>query len=401
MGYYKLYTLLTILFHPIISLYLRYRLYKGKEDKERFGERLGYSSIARPKGKLIWIHCASVGESISVLPLISRLKENILITTGTITSAKLLKDKLPQNAIHQYIPVDRVGGVNRFLNHWQPDLAVWVESELWPHLVLKAKCPMILLNGRMSDDSYKKWKRFEPFINQLLQKFSVILPQSKNEKFEDLGAENVKYIGNIKYSAPPLGYDERELAKLQNEIGERKVWLVASTHSGEEEIIKIAQAIIKKKYSDALTIIVPRHPNRAGDILKIFPEATLRSQVLSISSNVYIADTMGEMGLFYQLADIAFIGGSLIPHGGHNPLEPAKLNCAVIYGQYIDNFKEIYNELEDATIKVNNAEELASAVIKLFDDEEYRQNLNKKAYEIAMSKMDIWDEVKQEIENLL
>lgn len=437
-GYYTFYSVLTFLFSPIITLYLRYRLAKGKEDKARFRERLGHPSKKRPAGKLIWIHCASVGESFSVLPLINEIKENILITSGTVTSANILKNRLPDNVIHQYVPVDRLGGVKRFLNHWKPDLAIWVESELWPHLILNCKCPMILLNGRMSEESYNKWQKMRSFINLLLSRFKIIFPQSKNEKFRELGAENVKYIGNIKYAAPPLEYDEGELEKLKKEIGDRKVFLVVSTHEGEEIFIKLALTAIKKEFDDILIIIVPRHPERAGEIKKVFPDAVLRSQSESVflskeemvedkdeaqklardtsielstvpdvlkddsePDNVYIADTMGELGLFYKLCDVALIGGSLVPHGGHNPLEAAKLNCAVIYGEFVDNFKEIYDELGESAIQVLDETSLSDTVVKLLKDEEYRKKITKEAYDKAMSKMDILDEIKKEIERLL
>jgi len=402
----KLYAILTILLAPIIRLYLQYRLYKGKEDAGRFRERLGYASKPRPAGKLTWFHCASVGESISVLPLIERLSDtNILITSGTVTSAKLLEKEIAKRdgktIIHQYVPVDTIFAVKRFLKHWQPDLAVWVESELWPNLVLQTKCPMLLLNGRMSEKSYQKWRKMRPFIKSLLGKFTLVLPQTEHEKFAELGAKNVRYIGNLKYTAPPLSYDEKELAKLQTQIGDKKIWVAASTHKGEEEIIKQTHEFIRKSYSDTLTIIIPRHPNRRNEIMAIFPDAGLRSENSSIKSDVYIADTMGELGLFYSLSDIAFVGGSLIPHGGHNPLEPAKLHCAVITGKYVHNFNEIYAELGDAVMYADDAKQLANTVIKLWKDEEYRAGQADKAYQIAMSKMDILDKIVECLEGKL
>lgn len=392
-----LYAILTLLLTPFIRVYLWWRLRKGKEDKSRFRERLGYTSKPRPAGKLTWFHCASVGESLSILPLIDRLDTHILITSGTVTSANLLAKEIAKREdktiIHQYVPVDSITAVRRFLTHWQPDLGVWVESELWPNLVWQTRCPMVLLNARMSEKSYRNWNRIRPIAKALLSKFELILPQSEHNRFEALGAKNVRCVGNLKYAAAPLACDDSKLEEMRQAICGRKFWVVASTHRGEEEIIKQTHELIAEKHSDILTIIVPRHPDRKEEIRSIFPHAEFRSEGALPTSDIYIADTMGEMGLFYTFADVVCVGGSLIPHGGHNPLEPAKLHCAIISGKYVHNFTEIYEELGDAVLYADTAEDLANSVIRLWDNDELRVGQAELAYNVAMSKMAVLDEI--------
>lgn len=267
----SLYRSLTTIAAPLISLYLRRRLNRGKEHPTRFNERRGITSLKRPTGRLVWLHGASVGEAVSLLPLISIIKTSypdlsILLTTGTVTSAALMEKRLPSGVIHQFIPVDRLPYVDRFLNHWKPDLALWTESELWPNLVHethKRKITMTLINARMSEKSLKTWTRLSSMIKTLLGAFDLILAQTQNDgaRYEQLGAKEVRCIGNLKYASPALPTDTAELEKLKTIIGERPVWLAASTHPGEELYFANIHQQLKKQFPTLLTLIAPRHPN--------------------------------------------------------------------------------------------------------------------------------------------
>ena len=368
---YSTYKYLTVVFEPFIWLYLRYRLRKGKEDGARICERFGYASLAKPKGKLIWIHAASVGESISVLPLIERLcvrypDYHVLLTTVTVTSAKMVASRLPVRALHHYLPVDALRPVQRFLDHWQPDLALWVESELWPNLLMETKrvrCPMLLLNARISDKSYENWQRYRTLAQQLLPCFHVVLAQTERvqQRFQKLGATFVGYLGNLKYDAPPLPFKIDDLEQLKRAQIDRPCWLAASTHPGEETAILSVHQRLKQQFPNILTIIAPRHPAEGDKIRELSTVNTAqrsKKEMLLPDTEIYIADTLGELGLFFKLAPIVFMGGSLIPRGGHNPLEPARLGCAVITGPYVHHFTEVFEELELAGGLIRVADEM-------------------------------------------
>jgi 3-deoxy-D-manno-octulosonic-acid transferase len=380
----KLYQVITHVASPLINGYLKKRMKKGKEDPLRFHERLGKAKLPRPDGVVIWIHGASVGEAISVLPLIERLVQankeaHFLFTTGTVTSAKLLADRLPARTIHQYVPVDTLPAVDSFLAHWQPNLALWVESELWPNLVTQTakQCKMLLVNGRMSERSYKKWLKHKSLCRKLLGCFELVLPWSRDDakRFEVLGAKSVNYLGNIKYDAPPLPDDAEKRHYMEVMIGQRPVWLAASTHHGEEEIIAAAHKKLKEKYPELLTIIAPRHPKRAAEIIRDISHLGLYIALRSVNdeiigrTDIYIADTLGELGMFFNLAPIVFIGNSLVGNGGHNPLEPARSNCAILYGQHMENFTEITAEMEEHKAAVmTDANRLVSTLDELLGD---------------------------------
>lgn len=413
----KLYQILTILLTPLINLYILRRKFRGKEDPERFSERLGKPSHIRPNGKLIWVHAASVGESISILPLIERLstkytKHNFLITTGTITSAKLLENRMPPRTIHQYIPVDRIPYVRDFLEHWQPDLALWVESELWPNLITKAavRCPLVLVNGRMSDSSFNTWQKYPSFIRELLGKFNLCLAQSRQdgERLEILGAHDVRYPGNIKYDAPALPADKKILSELAAQIGSRKLWLAASTHKGEEIIASDIHKQLKVKFPDLLTIIVPRHATRKNEILSDLESSGLNISVRSKGdkitdrTDIYLADTMGELGMFFRLAKIVFIGNSLVPNGGHNPLEPARIGCAIIVGPHMFNFAEINREfLENhAMITAKDSDDLKVIIADLLINNEKTVKLIASSLALVQEKNHIVDKIIAEIETV-
>lgn len=349
---------------PAIQLYLNRRLRAGKEDPERFTERLGQASLPRPHGRLLWIHAASVGESLSVLPLLERLLAarpdwHALITTGTVTSARLMADRLPARAVHQYVPVDRPAWVRRFLDHWRPDAALWMESELWPALVLETArrgVPMALLNGRMSARSFRRWSHFGGFARQLLGSFTLTFGQSEEDsaRLAALGAHTAPCPGNLKSAAPPLPVDDDALDTLRAVIGNRPLWLAASTHAGEEALAWRVHQRLAAHHPGLLTIIVPRHPPRgdgvAAELLSLGARVAQRSKgtLPDVETTIYLADTMGETGLFYRLSRLVLIGKSLIGQGGQNPLEPARLGAVVLFGPHMDNFVAMADRLLQA-----------------------------------------------------
>ncbi len=380
---------LTHLGNPLLGAHLRSRVKRGKEEEARLSERRGITNAVRPAGKLLWIHAASVGESLSVLPLINAVLAqdedlSVLITTGTVTSAKLLEEQLPPRAQHQYVPLDRVNSVRRFLDHWKPDAGIWVESELWPTLLTESKSrgiPLGLVNARMSKKSARGWKRLPRTAAQMLGAFDVILAQDNitARRLSELGAGHLLELGNLKLAADPLPADEGELARLRDAIGNRPVWIAASTHK-EEEIIASAHQHLEKQLPNVLSIIVPRQPRRFDVVEQELVAAGLkvarrsRGDAIAEDTQVYLADTMGEMGLFLRLGAVAFLGRSLFDKGGSNPLEPARLNCAIVHGPYIENFDDLYEKLRaiHGARAVEDVETLAQAVADLLADEPAR-----------------------------
>ena len=372
---------------PVVALYLARRMAHGKEDRERFGERQGHASRVRPPGPLVWVHAASNGEAVSMLSLIDRLLVerpalSVLVTTGTVTSARLLAHRLPADrAWHQYVPVDRPAYVRRFLDHWRPDLALWVESELWPNLVTetdRAGTPLLLLNGRMSLRSFRGWQRLPGFIGPLLACFELCLAQDdvQADRFRRLGAAAATSVGDLKTAAAPLPCDEGELARIAADAGNRPLWLAASTHAGEEEAAADTHRALMRERPGLLTIIAPRHPARAEEIAAMLKQRGLNvarrsaGDALDSHIDIYLADTLGELGLFYRLAGIAFIGGSLTPVGGHNPLEAALLDCAILHGPDMSNCAAMAQSLAAAggSIQVEDAATLTNAVRRLLGD---------------------------------
>lgn len=334
-------------FSPAMPLLLRQRAARGKEDRSRARERLGIASLARPDGDVFWVHGASMGECQAALPLITRLLEggdcSVLVTSGTVTSAHMMQQQLPPGALHQYVPIDTPRATARFLNHWKPQVALFVESDLWPNLILGAAARGVKLaqvNARISARSFTRWRRARRVAAALLGCFDVCLAQDEEiaERFRALGAPDVRVVGSLKADAPPLSADESALAAMKSAIGARPVLLAAQTHPGEDETILPAHDSLRTMHPDLLTIIVPRHPERGGDIAMLCGcrKAARRSAGDAITSDVavYIADTLGELGLFYRLTPFCFVGGTLVPMGGHNPLEPAKLHCAVLAGPH-------------------------------------------------------------------
>ncbi len=363
-----LYAAATRLAEPLAPGLLSRRAARGKEDLARVGERLGHASAPRPPGPLVWLHGVSVGESLSLLPLAQALAapgRTLLVTSGTRTSAELLATRLPPGVIHQYAPVDAPGAVRRFLDHWRPDAGVLVESELWPNLILTAKArgvKLALVSARMTQASADGWARAPGAARALLGAFDLILPQEAQTqaRLTNLGATTGPRL-NLKLVGEALPFDAGELARLKAAIGPRKVVLAASTHPGEDEIIAAA---FRAAQTDALLIVAPRHPDRGEAVAGLLAGQGFKTarrgarQPLAPDTQAYVADTLGEMGLFFRAADVAVMGGSYVPGvGGHNPLEPARLGVAIVTGPHAFNAAAIYAEMfiEVAAIETPDA----------------------------------------------
>ncbi|MSU91935.1 3-deoxy-D-manno-octulosonic acid transferase [Rhodobacteraceae bacterium 2CG4] len=351
---------------PFVRGVLRRRLSRGKEDPDRLHERLGRPAMPRPEGRLAWFHAASVGESVSLLALVETLLQaqpdlRVMITTGTRTSAELIAERLPARAFHQYVPVDTGPAVRRFLAHWRPDLAVWTESELWPRLLVATRArgiPALLINARMSARSARRMGRLGAYGAALLGRFDAILAQddAQAERLLALGAPpgRVEVTGSLKDTAQPLPHEPNALKTLVKTLAGRTVWLAASTHEGEEEMVSRAHREARRSVPGLLLILAPRHPERgpriASDLRAEGWTVAVRSEGGKPDRNtdIYLADTLGEMGLWYRIASVSFIGGSLVDVGGHNPFEPALLGSAILTGPFIQNFETAYTRFRRA-----------------------------------------------------
>lgn len=380
----------TSILRPIAPLMLSWRERQGKEDPARRGERFGVSDRPRPEGPLVWIHAASVGETNAILPLIDGLRSanpqlNFVLTTGTVTSAKLAAARLGPRAFHQYVPLDSPEFARRFIGHWRPDLAIFTESEIWPNLILESSAggvPMALVNARMSGRSYHRWQRNRSLSRPLFSRFDIVLAQNEDlaRRFGDLGARNVSAVGNLKIDSPAPPIDARALEKLRAALGDRPALVVASTHAGEEELIADAHALMARDIAGLCTILAPRHPERGLAIAEQLKRRGLTVAQRSIGvlpgqrTDIYIADTIGELGTLYALSPVAFIGGSLVAHGGQNPIEALRHGAAVITGPHVHNFRDAYRTLlkHKGAISVNNADELARAAAFLLRSEPER-----------------------------
>jgi 3-deoxy-D-manno-octulosonic-acid transferase len=399
------YRALTRLAAPLAPLMLAWRTRRGKEEPERRPERFGQASAPRPPGFVAWFHAASVGEANAVLPVIeaiagTRPELQLLLTTGTVTSAKLARARLPQGAVHQYVPLDNQAFVQRFLEHWRPDLAVFVESEIWPNLVLETKAkgiPLILVNGRISFASFRRWRKRPGLSRPLFSAFSLVLAQNDRlaQRFAALGAPQALSVGNLKADAPPPPVELAGHKRLAAALSGRTAWLAASTHPGEDDMVALAHLAMKQRLPDLLTIIVPRHPERGPPIAKLLGSGAnltvaLRSTgaLPDAATDIYIADTIGELGLFYNLVPVAFIGGSLVPHGGQNPVEAIKLGAAVLTGPHWRNFADAYSELLRAggCTQVSDAASLGAAALALLEDHQARAAMMARA-EGAIARM--------------
>ena len=405
---------------PFLKNMLEKRCKQGKEDPQRLGERMGIASKQRPDGALIWLHAASVGEAQSMLILINALKEKykdayFLITTGTVTSAELMGKRLSKRAFHQYYPVDHPKWVKSFLDHWQPDFVIWMESELWPNMLStigKRNIPAVMVNARLSEKSFTRWRKSKRAAARILSVFDTIMTQTEQDAayYKDLCAtpDKVLLTDNLKYSADPLPADEEHLKALQKTIGERPVWLYASTHDGEEELACRLHKHLKRSHEDLLTIIAPRHPERREALGRICKENGLeyilrgdKRNLPAEDTDIYIADTLGEMGLFYELSPIACIGRSFSNDGGggHNPIEAAQKHCVILHGPRVQNLQQIFDDMDEsgAAIKLKDENDFENRLKKLLEDEEGMIAMQNKAHRFVSEKAGIIDRI---MENL-
>lgn len=378
----RTYRLATVILSPAVPMLLRRRGRRGKEDRDRAAERVGIASVARPDGRLVWVHGASNGECLAALPLMQALVANgvkVLVTSGTVTSAELMQTRLPAGAVHQFVPIDTPAATERFINHWRPDVALFVDSDLWPNLILGARAQgvrLALINARISQRSFEGWRWARKTVQAILAAFDVCLAQDEQiaARFRMLGAGDVRVAGSLKEDAPPLSFAGDKLAELQTATAGRPILLAAQTHPGEDETILPAHDMLRRRFPDLLTIIVPRHPARGAEIAQLCATRTWQRRsaggLIARETAVYIADTMGELGLFYRLAPFAFVGGTIVPKGGHNPLEPARLHCAVIAGPHTFNSQSAFEAVFGAqgTGRVNTSVEIASLAEQLLAD---------------------------------
>jgi len=417
-GLIRAYSGLTKLLAPMLPLWLKRRARKGKEDPERQGERFGIASMPRPKGQLFWMHGASVGEVTMLLPLIDKVlaehpNAQILVTSGTTTSAELMAKRLPSRAFHQYIPLDTPKAVKAFLDHWKPDMAIWAESEIWPNLLLQTQThniPMALINARMSEKSVHGWMKRRKSAQSLFGCFDVILAgdDATANGLSNLLGREIQSIGNLKEAAPALPVNATDLSKLKGQIGDRLIWCAASTHKGEEEIILAAHKEVRAKHPNALLILALRHPERREEIFTLVGNThmSIRSHKTDLHelSSVYLFDTIGEMGLAYSLAQITLVCGSLIEGlMGHNPLEPARFSNAVLTGQHISSFTDSNSSM----IAFNAAERILSptmigrAVSELFSDPDTLAQKQRLAFDYAQSRNTVLDVLWDQLTSIL
>ena len=404
-----IYKILSIIFIPIVIIIVFLRILQGKEINSRIKERFAFSKIKRPTGKLIWINASSIGEYLATISLIKKIrkikpKTKILITTNTKTSALLAKKISDKNIIHQFTPQDNPLVIKKFLNYWKPSLVLWMESEFWPIIldeIKKFNIKIILLNGRMSDKSFRNWNYFKFFFKKVITNFSLILTMSKidQKNFKKLGAKNIGYIGNLKFCNEDQTYNKSIEKKAKKLIGNRPVWLAASTHSGEENIVAVSHNLLKKelKLKNLLTVIVPRNIKRSTDIVKeirsIVPSVKLfNSQFISKNTEIIVDDSIGQLEMWYKNIKTVFLGKSLPPKGGQNPIEPARNGCAIISGT-MSNFKEIEKEMliNKCILHIKNNLDLFNATKNFVKRDSYAKKFRVNAKNYVKSKSLILD----------
>ena len=384
------YKLITYLFYPLAHLYLLLRLFKKKESSERYKEKLSKISVERGEGFLIWFHVASVGEAMSILPLIENCIDEkkinkILLTSITLSSGTILEKRYKENkkVTHQYLPLDVPIFINRFLNHWRPQLSIFIDSEIWPNLISEIsnkKIPLLLINARITEKSFKRWELILSFAKSIFSKFDLCIASNKeSENFlKILGAKNIKNYGNLKFSQNRINLNSKLDFTFLNKIKKRRIWCAASTHATEENLCAETHIRIKKTYEDVLTIIIPRHIDRAGKIIDELSRLNLKVALYSnlhevdYNTDILIIDSYGESLKFYDISKYVFVGkslvNSLIKNSGQNPIEPARLGCKIFHGPNVSNFKEIYKYLKTLGItkEINNPDELSLSMVEEF-----------------------------------
>ena len=381
---YIWYKLLTYLFYPFAPFFLFLRKLKKKEHPIRYKEKLSQINTPRGEGFLIWFHVASVGEAMSILPLIENLEQEqkikkILITTITLSSAEVLQKRLSENKkiVHQFLPFDIPIFVNKFLNHWSPNLSIFVESEIWPNLIFQIKkrnIPLLLVNGRITKKTFNRWNLLKNFSKKIFEKFDLCLvANTESENFlKILGVQNIKNYGNLKFTNTKINSKKSLDSILISKIEGRKIWCAASTHPTEEIFCAETHLKLKKIYNNILTIIIPRHVNRVRKIkddlsnlnLKIVSYSSFNK--MSIDTDILVIDTYGEASKFFNVSKCVFLGGSLIKHGGQNPIEPSRLGCKIFHGPNVNNFTEIYEYLKSLGVanKIHSPEELNQSLVE-------------------------------------
>ena len=396
---YKILINLVFFFSPIIIIF---RIFKGKEDTSRFQEKVGFFSKKRNKGKLIWFHGASVGEIQSIIPLLERFEKNkeirqILVTSNTVSSSFIIKNLKFKKTIHQFFPIDCNFISKKFLNYWKPTKAFFIDSEIWPNTVnnlYKRNIPIFLLNGRITKKSFRRWKFFSYFAKSIFGKFYLCLSSNTETKkyLKKLGAKNIKFIGNLKFSQ-----SENEKTNLNkdliNLINSRKAWCASSTHYNEEELCGMAHIRLKKRFKNILTIIIPRHINRIDSIKAELQNLDLKIHLdepkkkISPDTDIYLVNSYGKTKLFYKICKNIFLGGSLIKHGGQNPLEATRYGCKVLHGPNVSNFREIFRFLNKKKLskKISNQDQLINCVIKYFNSKNNSKKIIKDLHLIGMN----------------
>ena len=379
---YRLIISLVIILSPIVILF---RLLKKKEDPIRVKEKFCFFSKKKKKGKLIWFHGASVGEILSVIPLIEKLEKDkninqILVTSNTLSSSKILDKLNLKKTSHQFFPIDSSFLCKKFLNHWKPTIAIFIDSEVWPNMIMNIKerfIPLVLLNARITKKSFNKWKIFPQCAKFIFNKFDICLTSSlKSKKYlKLLGAKKIKYFGNLKFSQSENTADSLN-KKIKKDILSKKIWCAASTHKTEEKFCGLVHKKLKSKNKKLLTIIIPRHIDRTENIIEEMEKLNLNVQIYSSkekikeNTDIYIVNTYGKTKAFFKVCEIVFLGGSIIKHGGQNPLESVRYGCKILHGPHISNFSEVYNLLEKYKVshKINNPKQMANKIDQIFKE---------------------------------
>jgi 3-deoxy-D-manno-octulosonic-acid transferase len=394
---YRILTNLILLISPIIILI---RLVKKKEDPKRFKEKFVLCSKKKIVGKLIWFHGASVGEILSIVPLIEKLEKNkkikqILITSNTLSSSKILSNLNFKKTIHQFFPIDTNYHTQKFLNYWKPSLAVFIDSEIWPNMITnikKRQITLMLMNARITDKSFKKWKIFPSSAKTFFEKFDICLSSSLRSKkyLKSLGAKKIKFIGNLKFSE-----SEKSANTLNNNLRKffltKKIWCASSTHKAEEKICADVHKKLKKKYKNLLTIIIPRHIHRTKEIIHEIKNLDLKihihdsKKIIDKKTDIYLVNSFGQTRSFFRVCKIVFLGGSIIKHGGQNPLEAARYGCQILHGPNVSNFDEIYTLLKKHRVstKIINSNQLTYKVDKMLNNKNRYKNLEFKIKDIG------------------
>jgi len=397
LSIYRIIINLITLISPLIIII---RLVKKKEDPKRFKEKFCYFSKKRTKGKLIWLHGASVGEILSVIPLIEKFEKNkkisqILLTSNTLSSSKIISNFKFKKTIHQFLPIDTNYHTQKFLKYWKPSVATFIDSEIWPNMIKNIKkknINLILLNGRITDTSFKRWKIFSSSAKMLFQKFDACFSSSlkSHNYLKSLGAKKVKYIGNLKFSQTEQN-EELLDKKINNFFASKKIWSAASTHDTEEKVCAIVHKKLKIKYKNLVTIIIPRHIHRTNKIIDNLKNLNLKihlhdsNKKIEKDTDIYLVNSFGKTKSFFKFCKIVFLGGSMIPHGGQNPLEAARYGCKILHGPNIWNFFEIYSLLNNYKVsdKVKNINQLSFKVEKMLKNKNSSKKIQLKIKEIG------------------